>query len=291
MARSKLALPRKLGRSPGVRFARRRGLAGMVFLLTAALAHPAWAQVHRCDGGQIVKDNPSFDYCSAFRQYLKPEQGNAIDRELETILKNDGTLKGKLRSYAFLVSVSKYPNLQNPEDQVLKGVADELAPIVDFLKAQGFDEIVVLTEQQASPENINYFLTDYFKQAFRDRKDDKLLTRFLFAYDGHGMPAIDEATHGALALSDATSDDDFDSEAQVSLGRSEHAIERSGRSFLSNACPCRLLFLRRIVPTVSTRHWRRLLLSSRTRRPCHHRRPEQSTGLDCPRRQRYSVFQ
>ena len=121
MACSKLALPRKLGRSPGVRFARRRGLAGMAFLLTAALAHPAGAQVHRCDGGQIVKDNPSFDYCSAFRQYLKPEQG-VIDRKLETILKNDGSLKGKLRSYAFLVSVSKYPNLQNPDDQVIKGV-------------------------------------------------------------------------------------------------------------------------------------------------------------------------
>ena len=291
MARSKLALPRKLGRSPGVRFARRRGLAGMVFLLTAALAHPAWAQVHRCDGGQIVKDNPSFDYCSAFRQYLKPEQGNAIDRELETILKNDGTLKGKLRSYAFLVSVSKYPNLQNPEDQVLKGVADEPAPIVDFLKAQGFDEIVVLTEQQASPENINYFLTDYFKQAFRDRKDDKLLTRFLFAYDGHGMPAIDEATHGALALSDATSDDDFDSKHRYPLDDlSTRLKDLAALSYqtlaLVGSCFSGGLFQPSLRDTGED-----FSFPPGPGCPCHHRRPEQSTGLDCPRRQRYSVFQ
>ena len=209
MARSKLARPRKLGRSPGVRFARRRGFAGMAFLLTAALAHPAWAQVHRCDGGQIVKDNPSFDYCSAFRQYLKPEQG-VIDRKLETILKNDGSLKGKLRSYAFVVSVSKYPNLQNPDDQVIKGVGAELDTIVDFLKAQGFDEIVVLTEEQASHENIDYFLSDYFLTAFRKQRDQDRLARFLFAFDGHGMPGNDPDTHGALALSEATGDDDID---------------------------------------------------------------------------------
>lgn len=209
MACSKLALPRKLGRSPGVRFARKRGLAGMAFLLTAALAHPAGAQVHRCDGGQIVKDNPSFDYCSAFRQYLKPDEG-VIDRKLEAILKNDGSLKGRLRSYAFVVSVSKYPNLQNPDDQVIKGVGAELDTIVDFLKAQGFDEIVVLPEEEASHENIDYFLSDYFLTAFRKQKDQDRLARFLFAFDGHGMPGNDPDTHGALALSEATGDDDID---------------------------------------------------------------------------------
>ena len=210
MAPSNLTLSRKPGGSSRPRLRRRHGLAGMALLLASGLACPASAQVHRCEGGQPVKDNPNFDYCSAFRQYLKPEQGT-IDRKLETILKNDGSLRGKLRSYAFVVSVSRYPNLQNPDDQVIKGVAAELDAIVDFLKSQGFDEIVVLSEGQASHENIDYFLSDYFPTAFADNNDHKQLTRFLFAFDGHGMPGHEPDTHGALALSEATGDDDIDS--------------------------------------------------------------------------------
>ena len=210
MAPSNLMLSQKPGGSPRPSLRRRHELAGMALILAAGLACPALGQVHRCGGGQLVKDNPDFDYCSAFRQSLKTDQGT-VDRKIEMILKNDGSLKGKLRSYAFVVSVSKYQNLQNPDDQVIKGVAAELDTIVDFLKAQGFDEIVVLTEEQASHENIDYFLSNYFPTTFAAQKDLKQLTRFLFAFDGHGMPGNEPDTHGALALSEATGDDDIDS--------------------------------------------------------------------------------
>ena len=138
----------------------------MALLLASGLACPASAQVHRCEGGQPVKDNPNFDYCSAFRQYLKPEQGT-IDRKLETILKNDGSLRGKLRSYAFVVSVSRYPNLQNPDDQVIKGVAAELDAIVDFLKSQGFDEIVVLSGRTGVSRKYRLFSFRLFPNGLR----------------------------------------------------------------------------------------------------------------------------
>ncbi len=192
----------------------RSGRAFLVaeLLLSFGFSRPASAQVdeaQRCETGQIVKNIRNFDYCQAFKYSARPAE-EAIDRKLELILRNDGSLQNKLRSYAFLVSISEYRMMTNPDDKELKGVANERGPLIDFLKAQGFDEIISLNEGEATIENINYFLTEYLFNEFKSRKDANLKTRFVFVYDRHGMPGIDANTHGALALSDAAGEDDSD---------------------------------------------------------------------------------
>lgn len=191
-------------------------LALTLALLSLSLSTPAKAK--QCPNGAFVKEIEGFDYCSAFRRYLNLEQGN-IDRELESVIAADGSLQKKMRSYAFLVSVSHYPSIQNPRLQHLDGVDDEYEFLIRLLKDQGFDEIITLKDGDANKDNIMYFLTEYFPNAFKDRNDKNLLTRFLFAYDGHAMPGDkDQDLPGAIALSGASGDDDPNPQNSVSLG-------------------------------------------------------------------------
>ncbi len=183
-------------------------IAAPAFLLFGLAAAAQDTPMRSCDFGAIVEDNKDFDYCSAFVQPVLTTEQGAIDRKLEAIIASDGSLKNKIRSYAFIISISHYEHIQNPELRDLKGVNDEFDPLIKLLKDQGFDEIVKLREGDASVANINYFMNTYFFNEFKSRKEQNLLTRFLFLYDGHGIPGVSSDVPGAIALAGATGDDD-----------------------------------------------------------------------------------
>ena len=87
------------------------------------------------------------------------------------------------RSFALIVGVSQYPNMPQL-DRELPAAAADIDALQNYLKNQEFfDEVVVLKNGDVTPENLEYFLQDYFPD--RLRKFPK--SRFLFAYSGHGM--------------------------------------------------------------------------------------------------------
>ena len=168
------------------RFIRTAATAALLAFAAIALTRPAVADVHQCPSGAIVKNSKRIDYCAAFKQFLSPKEAT-VDRLIEQSVDIDGSLKGKMRSYALIVSVSEYPQFESPADRALTAVDKDYDDIVAFLKEQGFDEIIVLRNKDATPENINYFLDDYLFQNFSDHRNT---ARFLFAFDGHGIQGV-----------------------------------------------------------------------------------------------------
>jgi GH25 family lysozyme M1 (1,4-beta-N-acetylmuramidase) len=86
------------------------------------------------------------------------------------------------RSIAVVVGIGKY---QNPSYNILDADAD-VAKLKSFLiDDQAFDEVIVLQDDQATMDNIRYFLRKYAmdRSNFYQGK-----VRFLFAYSGHGVP-------------------------------------------------------------------------------------------------------
>ena len=210
-------MPRFEGTSAAAALIERRlsvsWIVAFVVLAMAMLTQPVAAQVHVCPTGAVVKDNKDIDYCTAFKQFLKPNEAK-IDRVIEQNVDVDGSLKGKMRSYALFISVSEYPSLDSPTDQVLHAVDNDYNDIITFLKEQGFDEIIVLRNKDATPETINYFLDEYLFQNFSAHRNT---ARFLFAFDGHGLQGVVPTVHGSLALRDTVGDGDPNPKNRYSL--------------------------------------------------------------------------
>jgi lysozyme len=117
------------------------------------------------------------------------------------------------RSIAVVVGIGKY---QNQSYNVLDADAD-VAKLKSFLiDDQAFDEVVVLQDDQATLDNIRYFLRKYAmdRTNFYQGK-----VRFLFAYSGHGVPiqffgddqqSDSRSVSVGLALAATARDDDYD---------------------------------------------------------------------------------
>lgn len=121
-----------------------------------------------------------------------------------------------IRSYAFVISVWNYhfPGVAASE---LTGVKNEETTIVDFLKGQGFDEAIILQNDEAKPDVIRKIFTEYFLKQFSSSSASGMKIRFMFIFDGHGwQPPSTEAT-GALALSDLQDEGDLNYDHRFSL--------------------------------------------------------------------------
>jgi len=95
------------------------------------------------------------------------------------------------RSYALLIGIGKYRNL-NP----LESPAQDVRKMAEYLIAQGFDEVVTITDEHVTPEVFRQ-PQKYFKSKLEP--DD----RFLFYYSGHGLSVIEDGkTRGYLPLID-----------------------------------------------------------------------------------------
>lgn len=150
-------------------------------------------------------------YCDKFIVYKPP--GSPVDKRIKSYIRDDNSGLD-VRSFAFLVSVSQYPNFSDENERVLKSVQADLPHITEFLKSQGFDEVVVLKDKEASKDAINYFLEQYF---LPEVSDYHRRARFLFMYDGHGAEGQAQDDAGALALALTTGDSDMDPSHSYSL--------------------------------------------------------------------------
>ncbi|WP_245485182.1 GH25 family lysozyme [Rhizobium leguminosarum] len=150
-------------------------------------------------------------YCDKFIVYKPP--GSPADKRIKSYIRDDSSGL-EVRSFAFLVSVSEYPNFSDEKERVLKSVQADLPNITEFLKSQGFDEVVVLKDKEATKDAINYFLEQYFLPQVSDYHRR---ARFLFMYDGHGAEGQSQDDAGALALALTAGDSDMDPSHSYSL--------------------------------------------------------------------------
>ncbi|TCR98812.1 GH25 family lysozyme [Rhizobium sp. BK418] len=150
-------------------------------------------------------------YCDKFIVYKPP--GSPVDKRIKAYIRNDSS-DLDVRSFAFLVSVSQYPSFSDPNERVLKSVQSDLPNITEFLKTQDFDEVIVLKDEEATKDAINFFLEQYFLPQVTDYHRR---ARFLFMYDGHGAEGQSQNDAGALALALTTGDADMDPSHSYSL--------------------------------------------------------------------------
>jgi hypothetical protein len=98
------------------------------------------------------------------------------------------------RSIAFLVGVGKYSNFTTQEQ--LPYVQRDIDDLRDYLISEGgFDEVLLVRDEKATPELIEHYMMDDFPRRL-GRRD-----RLLFYFSGHGTDA--GGATGYILLSDA----------------------------------------------------------------------------------------
>lgn len=149
-----------------------------------------------CDNGAMV---PS-EYCRFFVHYNSDKPG-VLDIRISDALKISDKDSSKTRSIGLIIAISKYPGLKAD----LPAAAIDGSRVADFLiKGQRFDEVIVLRDEDASVDNINFFLKTYLPA--RGEMFDKK-ARLLIAYSGHGRYGTTDGSADkapAFVLSNAT---------------------------------------------------------------------------------------
>jgi GH25 family lysozyme M1 (1,4-beta-N-acetylmuramidase) len=190
---------------------RREALAGNlgtrtrpIFLMFYALAvllfsgQGAYAAI--CSNGPRVKDS---SYCRFFVQYVSPKDSIPDKRIVERFPTPEAG-DPPIRSIALLVDVNQYPKLPTASERELKPAKIDLQKFSEFLRTQDFDEIIVLENQDATRDTIDYFLENYIDT---DLNVYGKRARVLFAFSGHGVGQDKEA--GSLVLSGYSGDGDY----------------------------------------------------------------------------------
>jgi Caspase domain len=134
--------------------------------------------------------------------------------------------------FALIAGVSNYPRMAG-QDRILKPAAEDLRKLRSYLiEIEKFEEVVVLDNDDVSPENLYFFLVKYFPRRLKEFPG----SRFLFAYSGHGFS---ENEKGYLLTSQAEHLEDTNNSIHMSTVRSyfQHDVE-SGFHVLAmiNAC-------------------------------------------------------
>jgi GH25 family lysozyme M1 (1,4-beta-N-acetylmuramidase) len=148
---------------------------------------------------------PEAAMCGWFKEYV-PRGSRAVDPRIEDRFPTASANAPPIRSFAFVVSVSKYPQM-DAQHRDLAAVRTDLPNIVNFLKEQQFDEVIVLEDEAATNQNIRMVFERYLvpqMSIFGGR------ARFLFAFDGHGSRSADPSLPGGLALSTIEGENDTD---------------------------------------------------------------------------------
>lgn len=100
-----------------------------------------------------------------------------------------------VRSIALIVGIDSYKNLPE-QKRLLEPAKVDVENLRQFFTVdQKFDEVIVLANQHATKENIEYFLGDYIPQS---GVQSRRKARFVFAYSGHGID--DSDTNKAVFL-------------------------------------------------------------------------------------------
>ena len=177
--------------------------AWMVMFAALMIAAPSFASEDEdfsavCENGALA---PS-EYCKFFVFYRK-DGGGSLDVRVGDALKV--TKPEETRAIGLVISISKYPNIK--ADIQAADVDGER--MVHFLTgSQKFDEVIHLRNEEATKDNINWFLDTYLvnRAAAFDGK-----ARLLIIYSGHGLYGDNNGISGkqaAFVLSSAKSDAD-----------------------------------------------------------------------------------
>ena len=103
-----------------------------------------------CKNGAMVPD----EYCHFFVHY-GPDNPGKLDIRISDALKIPDQDAAKTRSIGLIIAISKYPLLHAD----IPAAAVDGQRMADFLiNGQKFDEVILLRDQEASLDNINYFL-------------------------------------------------------------------------------------------------------------------------------------
>jgi GH25 family lysozyme M1 (1,4-beta-N-acetylmuramidase) len=199
---------------------RRSCHAGVVSLVAgiAAMAATGPAQAFDCPNGALVPDQK---FCDLFVEYVK-RGDRPVDSRIASRFPTPGANDPEIRSFAFVVSISEYPQLVDPSARVLSAIRADLPKIIGFLREQQFDEILVLQDKAADADSIRSVFDDYLipqAQQYSGR------ARFLFAYDGHGAKPLAATLPGGIALSTSLGDGDTNSSHVFPLADLRNRLE------------------------------------------------------------------
>ena len=142
-------------------------------------------------------------HCKYFVEYKPPGSHAVDDRILSRLGATDGA---KVRSYALVIGISSYPNFQEEKDRTLPPAKADIANLIAFFREQGFDEIILLEDKDASKDNINYFLDVYLNQHL---DIFGATSRVVIAHSGHGGPSTSAELPGNIILSEADGAQDY----------------------------------------------------------------------------------
>lgn len=133
-------------------------------------------------------------------------------------------------SYAIIIAVGKYTSLPR-----LEAVARDAERMLNFLlDTAGYDEVVLLQDENATAETIRYFMDEYFPNKLQDGR-----YQFLFYFSGHGThrKGMGNRDIGYLQLQKATG---RRSREEINMGDIENwASQFSGAAhvlFLVDSC-------------------------------------------------------
>lgn len=165
-------------------------LASGTFSTTQVMAEDA-----SCDSGALVR---SVELCKYFIRYKNDD--SPVDPRVQQQFGIDETTSA--RSIAIVVAIDHY-TMDGADIPPAKVDGDNLTHFL--VDNQKFDEVIVLRNEDATKDRIEYFLSDYVNA---QRSLYQGHTRVLFAYSGHGTPN-GNAEGASLVLSAASSNADL----------------------------------------------------------------------------------
>ena len=178
---------------------------GLGYLLAVAFLWVLLAgtgQALGCPNGLMV-DDPA--YCPYFVVFRPPGSVVSDDR-LTSRLRTAAPTRVPVRSYALVIGIDAYPNFQSTDDRVLPPSKRDTDNLVAFLREQGFDEVILLHNEEATKERINYILDVYLSQQLDIFGE---MARLLIAHTGHGAPGPSAGVPGGIVLSHASGARDY----------------------------------------------------------------------------------
>jgi Caspase domain len=208
---------------------------GVDMLCIVALCFTSPAAAAICaDGparGTVINNE---QLCSAFVIYR--DDDTLVDPRISKYIYGDQKEKRRSHSFALVVGVGRYSSqLESPDLDAAIQDADNFARFL--ANSQAFDIVVELKNENATDNNIRYFLQNFF---LHEINRINFRTRFIFAFSGHGLPGTDAASRSNLLLWDATGRPDDPNTLSTETLNNSYLHEIKIKSFqtlvLINAC-------------------------------------------------------
>jgi hypothetical protein len=156
-----------------------------------------------CDNGNSVPDGYQ-QWCTDKYFIIYRKSGErAVDQRIVKAFAAANPDNKDIRSFALVVANSEYKNWDDAHKK-LPGVDTDLQTLEVFLDKQGYDEVLLLKNQDADYNSIRAAL-DHFAEVTKNYANR---SRFLFVYDGHGKPPNTHGVGAGIALSNITGDGD-----------------------------------------------------------------------------------